>query len=358
MSESYSSKASSAIEAAADGIMLVDENHIIESANPAFENITGISRKALIGEDCRSALQNISTEGGHVCDVMCPFSQPMVRDPHHSEVSIRTAGGDVRWVGVTTAPMFASSGQLVGVVHTLRDTSERRQCGALGDDFISLVSHEFRSPVTVILGMASTLLRKEMALPAVATSGLRDIVCQAWRLNRLIDNLLVIKRCRDGSLELASELVQVEKICAKVVKDTQAQDHKCSLDMDFPDAFPVAVGDARRLEIVLRNLLDNAVKYSPDGGKIRIWGRYEDPSIVVGVEDQGIGVPAEHLESIFQGFQRLDDPRVQAKPGAGLGLAACHLIVKAHGGRLWVKSTPGRGSLFAFTLPCSDRVQA
>ncbi|MDP2661389.1 MAG: ATP-binding protein [Dehalococcoidia bacterium] len=356
MSEAYSSKASVAIEAATDGIMLVDENQRVESANPALENITGISRKDLIGHDCRYALQTMAAEGEHLCDVMCPFSHPMIQELHHSEATLRTAGGDLRWIDITNAPIFASSGQLVGVVHTLRDVTERRKSDHLKDDFISLVSHEFRSPVTVILGMASTLLRKEMALPAIATSGLRDILGQARRLNRLVDNLLVIKRGRDGSLELGTDLVQVERIGAKVIKEAQAQNHKCTFALDFPPTFPLAVGDPGRLEIVLRNLLDNAVKYSPDGGTIRIWGRQEDSLIVIGVEDQGMGIPAKYLDSIFQRFYGLEDPRVKARPGVGLGLAACHLLIKAHGGRLWVKSEPGEGSLFAFSLPCSDRV--
>lgn len=230
--------------------------------------------------------------------------------------------------------MYESSGRLMGAVNTVRDVTARKEAERLKDDFITLISHEFRSPITVIMGMASTLLRKEVPLLAAARGGLKDILAQARRLNHLVDNLLIVSRSRAGSLELASEPVKLEKLAARVVKELQRQTRTCCFVLDFPRDFPPAMGDPVRLELVLRNLLDNALKYSPEGGTIRVWGRQEDSVLVLGVEDQGIGISEGHLQDIFHDFYRSGDPRVRARPGVGLGLSACRRVVEAHGGRI------------------------
>ncbi len=351
-------KASVAIEATSDGVMIIDREQRIENVNPAFESLTGFSKSELLGKPCRHVLQSRLASGEYLCDVLCSFTNPAPRGPNTIEATIQNKDGDTRWVAVTSTPIDDSGGRLIGEVYTFRDITERKETDKLKDDFISLVSHEFRSPVTVIMGMSSTLLRKEMPLLPIARSGLKDILAQAKRLNRLVDNLLMITRSRAGNLEVTPEHVRVDKIGAKVIKEIQGQGQcrGCTFAIDFPRDFPPAFADPLKLELVLRNLLENAVKFSPNGGTIRFWGRQEDSLVVIGVEDQGLGISGGYLESIFQAFFRLEDPRVQAKPGIGLGLAACQSVVEAHGGKLWAESEPGKGSLFAFTLPAPRKI--
>lgn len=344
-------KAANIVQGAVDGIVIIDRNQRIENVNPALERLTGFSRDEMIGRKCLDVLDPRLADGRRACDVVCPFLSPPTRGPNVFQVTIAAKDGTTRWFEMAIAALYDRTGKVSGAVYTFRDFTERKEAARLKDEFISLMSHEFRSPVTVIMGMASTLLRKEMPLLGIARSGLKDILTQARRLNRLVDNLLVITRGRAGSLEVGQELIKAEKLCAKVVKDINAQAKSCSFVLDFPKDLPLITGDSLKIELVLRNLLENAVKYSPEGGTIRVWGKQEDSIVIIGVEDQGIGIEPKNMHRIFEAFCAVQDYRVHAKPGIGLGLAACEQVVEAHGGRLWAQSEPGKGSLFAFTLP-------
>jgi len=347
----HAGEAASLLQASSDSIMVIDDQGRIESVNPALEKLLGFSRNDMVGRPYCTLLESRLPDGQQDRGSICPLPGSMPRGSNVLEVSIQTRGGLYNWVEMAQTPIYDSRGRLTGAVLTFRDITDRKESDRLKDDFISLISHEFRSPVTVVMGMASTLLRKEMPLPATARGGLRDILTQAKRLNRLVDNLLAMARSRAGTLELSFEKVRIGKLAAKVIKELQSTGRTCSFVLDFPLDLPPATADPVRLELVLRNLLENAIRYSSEGGMIRIWGRQEDSVLSIGVEDQGTGIAAEHLQDIFRSFYRLQNSGVQDKRGIGLGLAACQRVVEAHGGRIWAESEPGKGSTFAFTLP-------
>jgi len=349
--ETQRARVSLAIQASSDSIMIVDREGRIEAVSPALERLTGFSRKDLVGRDSRFLVEPRSGDGLDAGGMASPALGSPSRGPATLETNIRTRNGQRCCVELTQTPMSDSQGRLMGIAYTLRDVTDGRETERLRDDFISLVSHEFRSPITVIMGMASTLLRKEMTLPGVARSGLRDIVTQASRLNRLVDNLLAMTRSRAGKLELSLEHVKIGKLAGKVVKDLHSTSRSCSFVLDLPADLPAVAADSSKIELVLRNLLENAVKFSPAGGRIRIWGREEDSVLVIRVEDEGMGMAAEHLHDILLTSYRLKDRGVKAGAGVGLGLAACQRVIEAHGGRIWAQSEKGKGTVFAFTLP-------
>jgi signal transduction histidine kinase len=145
--------------------------------------------------------------------------------------------------------------------------------------------------------------------------------------------------------------VNLAQLADKVVEKLRPQTDKHTFSLDFPPDFPAVPGDSERLQEVLTNLVGNAIKYSPEGGLIRVSGLVEPGQVVATVSDEGVGVPPEEQERIFERFYRVKSDLSSGTPGVGLGLYLCKAVVEAHGGRIWVESEPGRGASFIFTLP-------
>jgi signal transduction histidine kinase len=174
---------------------------------------------------------------------------------------------------------------------------------------------------------------------------------ETTKLEKIVEHLLDLSRMESGRLHLDKQPTDLGQLAKSVIKKMEAQSTQHRLLDDFPSELLVANVDAKRIEQVLRNLLDNAIKYSPEGGTITVQGRRDKWQVLVLVNDQGIGIPAEERGKIFERFYRVENEVTRRMRGAGLGLAVCQGIVEAHGGRIWVESQPGAGSTFCFTLP-------
>jgi len=217
-----------------------------------------------------------------------------------------------------------------------------------------VISHELKTPVALIKGYADTLLREDARWDQeIVQESLGVILEETDRLNQLIDNLLDASRLQAGALALEMDQVALDALAERVVTHFRTQTDSHEIVTDFPADFPVVRGDAARLEQVLNNLLSNAIKYSPDGGRVEISGRALPGEAVVTVTDQGVGIPLEEQTRIFERFFRGSRERHQRTPGAGLGLYLVKAIIEAHGGRIWVESSPGEGAAFSFALPRS-----
>ncbi|MGI5834984.1 MAG: GAF domain-containing protein [Chloroflexota bacterium] len=269
-----------------------------------------------------------------------------------AEVIIRRTDGKETPVLINSAPFKDLDGKIVGAVSVFQDISKAKETEQLKDEFISLVSHELRTPLTSIKGAASTLLRHYSTLDEkMREELLRDVDEESDRLYRLVENLLDFSRSEAGVIRLATEPVSLGKLAAKVVQKAKQRAGKLRFNLSIPPELPLAEADPLRIEQVLRNLLDNSIKYSPDGGEIELAAQVVDNKLLVSVRDQGIGIASDQQEKIFERFQRAaeaNDGRIQ---GVGLGLAICRRLVEAHGGTIWVESELGKGSTFFFTLP-------
>jgi len=223
----------------------------------------------------------------------------------------------------------------------------------LKDTFISVVSHELKTPVAIIKGYAETLRRPEARRnPGLADEMLETIVEESDRLAQLVDDLLDVSRLQAGGLPFQDvEPVDLRAIVQRVMDRYQPQTQRHTLLADFPDAYPLIDGDPRRLEQVLDNLISNAVKYSPQGGTVQITGSMTPAEALIAVKDNGVGIPWGEQERIFERFYRVEGPETRAVAGTGLGLYLSRAIVQAHGGRIWVESTPGQGATFFVALP-------
>jgi K+-sensing histidine kinase KdpD len=227
-----------------------------------------------------------------------------------------------------------------------------RELDRLRSEWIGNVSHELRTPLGLIKLFSSTLLRKDVGFtPETEREFLGDIAEETGKLENIVDNLLDTSRLQSGRFRLERRETNVGDLVHRVIRDMQLQTDFHQLSSLLSPPSPVAVIDGRRIEQVLRNLLNNAIKYSPGGGSIQVQGGVEGRQLYIRVADQGIGIPPDDLERVFERFYRVDNPQVERASGVGVGLAVSRAIVQAHGGRIWVESTLGRGSTFYFTIP-------
>ncbi|MBI5211498.1 MAG: HAMP domain-containing protein [Elusimicrobia bacterium] len=220
-------------------------------------------------------------------------------------------------------------------------------------DFVANVSHELRTPLAAVKAYAETLVSGEPRDAATRAEFCREIEGSADRMARLVDDLLTLSALESGARSPAKEPVSVMRVAAEVVAALMplAQRKRIVLRLDpFPD-MPSVQADRGQLKQVFTNLIDNAVKYTPEAGVVRVGAAVAGREVRLSVEDTGAGIPAEHIPRIFERFYRVDKARSRELGGTGLGLAIVKHIVEAHGGAVAVESEPGRGSTFRFSLP-------
>lgn len=227
-----------------------------------------------------------------------------------------------------------------------------QELNRLKDEFVSTISHELRTPLTYLIS-GSELLQTG-SLPAdQQREVLREITRAAETMSRIVEDLLDLSRLGTGRFRLERAPVALEGLIRRVVHSIETGAPRHRFRVLIAHDLPPALADPVRVEQVLLNLLTNAVRYSPGGGTITVSARPSAEGVGVRVRDQGIGIPADKLERIFEKFYRVETPQVRGVRGSGLGLAICKELVEAHGGRIWVESQEGVGSTFSFTLPAA-----
>jgi signal transduction histidine kinase len=262
------------------------------------------------------------------------------------------SGGSRIAVSVTYSPLYDDEGRPSAIIADVVDITRFYEAEEMKSTFISVISHELKTPVSLIKGYASTLAREDAHWDvATVREGLQVIDEEADRLNALINNLLDASRIQAGAFKLEKGDVALPSLAEKVVESFRLQTTNHRFVLDFPADYPVVSGDTERLRQVLNNLLSNAIKYAPAGGEIRVGGWADGQNVTVYVADQGIGISPEEQGKLFQRFYRLDSSLRRGTQGAGLGLYLCKSIVEAHGGRIWLRSEPGKGTTVFFTLP-------
>ncbi|MBI4300213.1 MAG: HAMP domain-containing protein [Chloroflexi bacterium] len=257
---------------------------------------------------------------------------------------------DVRLVQAL-ADQVAISVEKARLGREAEEASALRQADALKSQFLSNVSHELRTPLGFIMGYVTTLLRQDARVDAKTRREFLEIIREeSDKLAELIDSLLDMSRIESGRLHIEKEPVHLPRLTRRLVRKMEAGASRRFL-VEFPPGMPLVNADPRRIEQVLRNLLVNAVKYSPEGSNISVSGVVDGGIAIVKVSDEGRGIPESDLERVFERFYRVETTGSNGVGGAGLGLSICRGIMEAHGGRIWVESKLGQGSTFSFTLP-------
>ena len=341
------------IEQSADGVMILDARWRITTFNRAMERLTGWPRAEALGRPCAEVLAIHTPQGTNICLVDCPLQrQPPVDDPM-IEGWVTARGGQRHYVQSRYAVQRGAQGEFLSALANVRDITRQRVEEEMQSTFISVISHELKTPVSIIKGYADTLARDDVHWDEATTrDGLQIISEEADRLARQIQGLLDASRLQAGGMRLEPVDFSLPPLAEELAErfTIQAGDG-FHFDVRFPDDFPQVHADQERTRMVLENLLSNAVKYSPDGGTVRISGRADGSKAVISVSDQGIGIAPEDQPHVFRRFYRVDNRLRRTTQGAGLGLFLSKALIEAHGGRMWVESAPGRGSRFSFTLP-------
>ena len=340
------------IENSADGVLILDAHCHIQAMNRAVAQITGWTEEKARGQPCSRVIVLRDAQGRNICETGCPLENMRKGDKLQVEGDVIRADGQRTGVSITYSPLYDHEGTLVSIIGNVHDVTRFREADEMKAMFISVISHELKTPVALIKGYASTLRREDAHWDETTVrESLEIIEEESDRLHRLIDNLLDASRIQAGTLKLEMSDVSLPKLAAKTVERFRVQATKHQLQLDFPASFPPVLADEERLQAVFSNLISNAIKYSPDGGTIRVGGRADRDHVELYVSDSGPGIPLEKQPRLFEPFYRVDTGLGRRTQGVGLGLFLCKAIVEGHGGSIWVESTPGQGSTFRFTLP-------
>lgn len=348
------------IENSGDGVMMVNAYRIIQTWNRTLANLTGISSEDAIGRPCYEVLNLQTPQGVSVCHTACPLLNPPADKRLYAEGIHHRADGLAITLADNYSPQFNEEGEVTQIIANVRDMTRLREAEELKQTLLSVISHELKTPVSIIKGYAGTLAREDANWDkATLAEGLAVIEEEADRLDRLISNFLEASRLQAGGVKLQLSYLNLADIAKTEVEKLQATTDKHTFTLEFPENFPPIQGDYDRLREVLTNLVGNAIKYSPEGGQIKVGGELGPANTVrIYVSDEGIGIPPADQERIFERFHRVDNRLARQTPGTGLGLFLVRAVVEAHGGRVWVNSLPGRGSVFWVELPIGDSAAA
>jgi PAS domain S-box-containing protein len=339
----------------ADGIAIIDHQQQVVDLNPALERLVGWPREEALGVACSEVLHGRNAGKDSFCEEGCPFDLPASQDDSLLvEHSITTRDGRQLDVQISYGLIRDEAGEVSRVIAVVRDISKQKEVERLRSEFVSTVSHEFRTPLALIKGYIATLLRQDLNLDDETWERfLRSTDEAADRLSRLIDELLSASRIEAGRLELELQPLDLGELVAELLERLRLEASHCRLVARLPLRELIVQADSDKIERVLLNLLTNAIKFSPEGGTITIEAQWIEapPRVLISVTDQGSGIPPEHLDRVFDKFYQAGDGLVKKTKGVGLGLYICKSIVERHGGRIWVESTSSEGSTFKFTLP-------
>lgn len=340
-----------------DAIIIVDTGNRVTRVNAAAEALTGWQADEMVNRECDEVLVTPSVPGRGTSKASTSLQEIVERRepvPYFESV-VTTRDGSERDVAASYSFVRSTGrGGGLGVV-IARDISKLREVERMKSEFVSMVSHELRTPLGLIKGYASTLLNPQLSLdqPTVQRF-LMGIDGAADRLARLIENLLSVSRIESGLLRLSTQQVDLSHLITVAVSTVRATAKGRDILLELPKRQVKVEGDRVQLELVMDNLLGNAIKYSPIGKPIRVVLEAKPTRAIVKVIDQGIGIAAHHLPKVFDKFYRVEGGYSKRTPGSGLGLYICRNIIQAHGGRIWAESTLGEGSTFAFELPATQ----
>jgi signal transduction histidine kinase len=334
-----------------DAAIVVAADGCIAYANPASARLLRTTASALVGEPFEQAveLRDAAGNGWWACTRKLRKLRAVRGVP--PRLLTLTSRGEHRPVELA-ATFVREGGQVTSTICTLRDGAGRR-ADADCAELISTLAHELRSPLTSVKGFSATLLHRwDRFTDEHKRHMLTTINADADRVTRLIKELLDVSRIEAGRLELKRELVDLPSVARGVVERFKLTAPNHELQTEFPASFPEIYADPDKIEQVLTNLVENAVKYA-DGGKVTVSGTATEDQIEVGVRDEGPGIAADQLPLIFTKFYRSKaDYRSGSVPsGTGLGLYITRGLVEAHGGRIWAHSEPGKGTEVRFMVP-------
>lgn len=340
-----------------EGILTVDNALRIIDFNPAMQRLTGWRENEVLGQFYFKVLRPKDRQGNDLGLQDSVILQAFAgQEVVNREMVICARDGQRFAVAVTASCVRSARGEPMNGILNVHDLTREHQQEEQRSTFISVISHELQTPIAIIKGYASTLARTDARFePTTIRSRLVAIEEEADRLNKLVANLLYASRIQANGLQMDITALDLEYVVRGMVRRLRAKTPDVQVSVSIPEHLPVVMADRERIEEVLQNLLDNAVKYSPRRPEVTVACYVTGEEVIVSVSDTGMGIALREQEQIFHRFQRVGEPLSQSTPGAGLGLYICKAIIEAHGGRIWVESTLRQGSTFSFSLPREEK---
>jgi len=338
------------IRSLTEGLLTLDKEGRITAFNPEIERITGFSKSDVMNAKFREIFKEmISGEGiGPDTDIS---SMPDIVD---AEFAINRRDGTAIPVLWSTTALNDDKGEKVGTISVAKDITKLKEIERMRADFVSMVTHELRSPLSMIKGSVDNMIDGLYGeVNSEQKEKLGVVNKMTYRLMALVNDLLDLAKLEAGTVSLNIEEIDMGGIIEQSLGGmrTLAEQKQIELTSEIAEDIPAIQADADRIEQVFVNLLSNAVKFTPDGGRVTVTARFKDGMVECVVADTGKGMPPEALDRIFDKFQQIYDRESRKKGGTGLGLAVVKNIVEAHGGAIRAESEPGRGSVFTFILP-------
>lgn len=337
----------------ADGLLMLDRHGVVVSCNPVLAGMLGLPREDILGQPADAPETDPRLRA--ICEPARAKERTGVL-AHEVEVSQAGSAGESirpRRLRIFATSVNDESGQLLGEVRVVHDVTKEREIEEMKDEFFSTISHDLRTPLFSIQGFVRLILDGEVPDEETQREFLGIIGRQAEQLAQLVNNLLNISRLESGKLEMECVSVQLrdvlEQSASKLRGMARAKD--ITLETDLPASLSLVSGDPAWLEQVVTNLVGNAIKFTPKGGRVTIGARASPNEVLVEVSDTGVGIPDAALDRIFDKFYQVPNASDQRYEGTGLGLHIAKQIVERHDGRIWAESTLGQGSTFRFTLP-------
>jgi PAS domain S-box-containing protein len=312
-----------------DGVVLVDRRGRVQLWNAAAERITGLAEADVVGRQVDEAIHGWPI--GHDRIETVPLE----------------IGGRELWLSISAVTAED------GVVYAFRDLTHERALESMRQDLVATVSHELRTPLAAIYGAALTLRRDDVELEEQLRDKLLEVIAEeSARLSEIVNDLLLASQLDTGKLQANVEPCDAAALVSLEVEAARTHlPENVAIDLDVPEGLPPVAADPGQLRQVLANLIDNAVKYSPEGGRVRVALEPQERSVRIAVSDSGLGIPREEQSRIFEKFYRLDPDMKQGIGGTGLGLYICRELVHRVDGRIWVESDGASGSTFVVELP-------
>ena len=328
------------------GLVLVGADGRINQMNSSAKAIFSAQGEA-IGKPYEEVIQ-----AKEMAEVISASSQG--DEPPHREITIHIGNAE-RHFQVQAAAVRNEEGRNLGVVCIFNDITDMKNIDRMKSSFVAMASHELRTPLTAIKGFVSTLLMDDTFTTEERKEFHTIIDHECDRLTRLINDLLNTARIEAGeSLKPNYTTVNLQALLEKVVMIQKQATHKHRIILECETDIPSITGDEDKVDQILTNLLNNAIKYSPNGGTITVRAKNEGETMLVGVEDEGLGIPKDHVSKVFEKFHRVNNEDNRKIYGTGLGLYLVkHLVEGVHCGKIWCESEVGKGSTFWFRIPIS-----
>ena len=350
-----------AFDSITEMISIHDKNFKITKVNKALANAYGIEPKELIGKTCYKVFHGAKQPCQN-----CPHVHSLkTREPAALELFEPRLGIHL---GISTSPIFDENGEVTSSVHIAKDITERKlaeeklrkaneklkEYNQLKDEFVSTASHELRTPLSIIMGAIRLVLDE---IPGEIVAEQRDVLAMAMesvkRLSRIVNSLLTISKIESGKLDLQKTAVNICELIKNTVSDFEslAKEKGIRIDCEIPEHSVEICLDPDKTKEVLINLISNSIKFTPEGGWIKVICTEQDKEILVSVQDSGVGIAEENIPKLFDKFTQFDRKAGSGEKGTGLGLAIVKKLVEMHGGRIEVESEVNKGTIFTFSLP-------